>query len=135
MASAEQAKLVSSEPRRRWTRWSLRGLLLVMTVFGVWLGYEVNWIRERRILAELQAERIARLPSPLRNVEVYRDAPKDQPLSVFILNCLGEPSRQMVMIVIWGQPAGGKADDSTLSELQHAADLFPESIISWVSAN
>jgi len=106
-----------------------------MTIVGIWLGYEANWIRERRMLVELQAERIARLPSPLRNVEVYRDAPKDQPLSVSILNCLGEPSRQMLMIVIWGQPAGGKADDLTLPELQRAADLFPESIISWVGAN
>ena len=130
-----RAKLVPSEPRRRWTRWSLRGLLLVIVVFGIWLGYEMNWIRERRILAARQAAMIATLRQPLRDVEVYREAPQNQPLPASILNFLGEPSRQMVMVVLWDQSASGKVDASAESELQYAAELFPESIISWVRAN
>jgi hypothetical protein len=35
---------ITSPPRRRF---SLRALLLLVTVFGCWLGYQVNWIRER----------------------------------------------------------------------------------------
>ena len=34
-------------PKRRWFQWSLRTLFVVMALFGCWLGYEVNWIRER----------------------------------------------------------------------------------------
>jgi hypothetical protein len=34
-------------PRRRWFAFSLRALFVVVTVFGCWLGYQLNWIRER----------------------------------------------------------------------------------------
>jgi hypothetical protein len=34
-------------PKRRWFRFSLRTLFVVVTVFGCWLGYELNWIRQR----------------------------------------------------------------------------------------
>jgi len=37
-------------PRRRWPRYSLRTLFVVVTVFGVslgWLGVQVKWIRDR----------------------------------------------------------------------------------------
>jgi hypothetical protein len=33
-------------PKRRWS-YSLRTLFVVVTVVGCWLGYELNWIRER----------------------------------------------------------------------------------------
>ena len=36
-----------STDKRRWT-FTLRGLLLAMTVVGGWLGYYVHWIRARR---------------------------------------------------------------------------------------
>jgi hypothetical protein len=35
---------------RRWFRFSLRTLLVVVTVFCVWLGWELNTIRERKAL-------------------------------------------------------------------------------------
>jgi hypothetical protein len=34
-------------PNRRWFRFSLLTLFLSITAFGCWLGYEVNWIRNR----------------------------------------------------------------------------------------
>jgi len=37
-------------PPRRWFRFSLRTMFVVVTVFAVWLGYQVNWIRERKKL-------------------------------------------------------------------------------------
>ncbi len=39
-------------PKRRWFRFSLRTLFVVVTVFGIWLGYELNWIRERHAIIE-----------------------------------------------------------------------------------
>ena len=32
---------------RRWFRFSLRTLFVLLTVFGVWLGVQVKWIRDR----------------------------------------------------------------------------------------
>ena len=36
-------------PKRRWFRFafSLRTLFIVVTVFGCWLGYSLNWIKQR----------------------------------------------------------------------------------------
>jgi hypothetical protein len=42
--------VVTPAPKRRCFRFSLRTLFVVVTVFGVWLGwvtYELNWIRQR----------------------------------------------------------------------------------------
>ncbi len=43
---------MAEEPNRRWFRFafSLRTLFVVVTVLGCWLGYQVNWIRERHSL-------------------------------------------------------------------------------------
>ena len=35
------------KPSRRWPAYSLRTLFVVVTVFACWLGYQLNWIRER----------------------------------------------------------------------------------------
>jgi hypothetical protein len=46
---------------RRWFRWSLRTMFVVVTVFACWLGYELNWIRQRhKFLAEQIAMREGR---------------------------------------------------------------------------
>lgn len=34
-------------PKRRWFRFGLRTLFVMVTVVGCWLGYHLNWIRER----------------------------------------------------------------------------------------
>ncbi len=33
-----------------WFRFSLRTLFVFMTVFACWLGYELNWVRQRHAL-------------------------------------------------------------------------------------
>jgi hypothetical protein len=33
-------------PNRRWS-FTLRTLFVMVTVFGIWLGYQMNWIRQR----------------------------------------------------------------------------------------
>jgi hypothetical protein len=32
---------------KRWFRWSLRTMFVVVTVLGAMIGYELNWIRDR----------------------------------------------------------------------------------------
>ena len=38
---------MSPAPKRRWS-FSLRTLFLLVTVAACWLGYELNWLRERQ---------------------------------------------------------------------------------------
>ena len=38
--------------KRSWFRFSLRTVFVVVTVFACWLGYELNWLRERHFLVE-----------------------------------------------------------------------------------
>lgn len=45
----------TSRPRRRWLQYSLKSLLIVMLVFGVWLGWKVNKAREQREIVEALA--------------------------------------------------------------------------------
>jgi hypothetical protein len=33
---------------RRWLTFSLRGLFAVVTLLGIWLGFQVNWLRQRQ---------------------------------------------------------------------------------------
>jgi hypothetical protein len=37
-----------TKPRRRWFRFSLRALVLVVTIVACWFGYYSNWASERR---------------------------------------------------------------------------------------
>jgi hypothetical protein len=43
--------------RNRWLRFSLRTLLVAITVVCVWLGWEVSIVRERQAFLRLVAER------------------------------------------------------------------------------
>jgi hypothetical protein len=37
----------TAKPKRRGFQFSLRTLFIVLTLVGIWLGYHVNWIRQR----------------------------------------------------------------------------------------
>lgn len=40
------------KPRRRWFTFSLRTFFVLLTVFGVWLGVQLKWIRDRHEAAD-----------------------------------------------------------------------------------
>src|SRR5712671_3365606 len=82
-------------PRRRWFRYSLRTFFVVLTIFGVWLGVQVKWIRDRHAAIELHhcgAYRTGHEP-----VETHFITPKDAPLSIRVL---GEPGIAEIIMVI-----------------------------------
>jgi len=39
--------MMTSTPKRRWFRFSLRTLFVVVTVLGIWLGWNAEIVRER----------------------------------------------------------------------------------------
>jgi hypothetical protein len=49
-------KMVAA-PKRRWFRFSLRTMFVVVTITCGWLSYEANWIRQRRmVIADPQVQ-------------------------------------------------------------------------------
>jgi hypothetical protein len=42
----------SPTPRRRWFRFGLRTMFVVLTVISVWLGWQACWIQQRRAYLE-----------------------------------------------------------------------------------
>ena len=45
-------------PKRRWLRFSVRTLLIAVTIFCVWLGWQVHIVRERSNLRQRFADRV-----------------------------------------------------------------------------
>ena len=48
---------MTAPPKRHWFRFSLRTLFVVVTIFGVWFGWQLKLVRNRKvILSELKHE-------------------------------------------------------------------------------
>ncbi len=108
-------------PKRRWFRYSLRTLFVVVTVFGCWLGYELNWIRQRHELLAEQSAIIQQLKLP--------------PMPYFIVEphgmlwLFGEEGRGIVDLVLDGRDQN--RSPNTENELERAKRLFPESAVNF----
>jgi hypothetical protein len=86
---------MTPSPKRRWFRWSLRTMFVVVTVFGCWLGWEFHFFRERQelrrwmdnglhggsITPEFVERRGARLARPV-TIPIWRKWLGDEPVAV-----------------------------------------------------
>lgn len=107
---------MTAAPERRWFRYSLRTLFAVVTVVACWLGYELNWIRQRRmVIGDPQVKSIkyhiqisGPFSGPIRRIE-YEIAP-------WPLRWLGEAGYSNILLEM------GATDD----ELFRVRRLFPE---------
>ncbi len=100
-------------PNRRWFRFRLRTLFVVVTAGGCWLGYELDWIRQRRaVLARHNSESV-----PLKGPKGFR-APG-------LLWLFGEQPRAVVPIHFSANSQRPLTDEER-NELQRIARLFPE---------
>ena len=108
---------------RRWFRFSLRTMFVLVTVLCVWLGYAMNWIRQRRDFAAAMTARSAEF-------DVLHTHPRKRaPMG---MSLLGEPAVKLVQIVETG--ADGLPRKDTEQIVQTAQKLFPEAeieIASW----
>ena len=94
--------MTETKPKRRWFRFSLRTLFVLVTIIGVaagWVEQQLNWIRQRHTF--LQAHDRSLLCSDTR--------PAPWQLRVF-----GEPGYEHQMLMI------------EQKYLQQAKELFPE---------
>jgi hypothetical protein len=105
-------------PKRRWFRFSLRTLFVAVTVFAIWLGLELKFIRERRDFLETRDRNVE--ADGLSDVFIYEfgTKPKSWPIP-FWRRWLGDETREL--IVLWS--------NSTDADRQRAAELFPEAQI------
>ena len=120
-------------PKRRWFRFRLRTLFVVVTVLALacgWFGYELNWLRQRR--------RVISQPNIIgAKGSYFLEAP---PVALWPLRMLGEDAYRRVILVIVDkerfQPGNDywvEVDDERLTALElnrieHLAHLFPEAI-------
>jgi hypothetical protein len=45
---------MDATPKRRWYQFSVRSLFVVITLFGIWLGWQLYWFKTRRDWLEAQ---------------------------------------------------------------------------------
>jgi len=100
---------MTSAPNRRWFQFSLGTLFLIVTVVCCWLGYQLNWIRQRRAF-EARA-----------GVQSYVTVKKGLFNAPGLLQFFGEPGRATIVLHFPADPTPAE-----LQEVQLARRLFPE---------
>ena len=129
---------MSDKPRRWWLpRYTLRTLFVVVTLVAVamgWLGYHLNWIRQRHEFSASLAERRKQL-----KLSAEAAPPKGGHHSSMMpwgLRLLGEPQCASIELI----RLSGKDDDrlnpgmEDAEEVRRARSLFPESQITVLMA-
>ncbi len=111
-------------PKRRWLRFSLRGLLVALTMFGVWWGYLVN-------SAQRQKQAVAEIRKLGKDVFVLYDFQHDDELEKTVMSCFSQnippslPDRlglDLFYNVVEVHIAGG-ATDETLKQVAKLTHL------------
>lgn len=100
-----------SDKPRGWFRFSLRTFFILLTVFGVWLGVQLKWIRDRD----------AALKAVFTSPGYWPQQLKPAPWSIRILGARGYAS---LMVPVRFRPQEDIEDD--LSRLR---PLFPEATV------
>ena len=102
----------ATAPQRRRLRFSLRALFLAVTIVGGWLGYHLNWIRERH--AFLSQPHVTTTLIPAHRA----------PLA---LSMMGEPGKTTVVVQCdW---ESSKLSSYEEAQVALARRLFPEAAV------
>jgi hypothetical protein len=116
-------------PKRRWPRFTLRTLFVVVTAFGIWLGWNFNILRQREKMLDrvnatrndgspvgimMEAEFESRLPPAYRGMPSTRRLP-------WALKLLGAEPTAIITV---------SEDDFSEAEIKQIGRLFPEALVS-----
>jgi hypothetical protein len=125
-------------PKRRWFQWSLRTLFVVVTLFGCWLGYEWNWIRQRHALVTRQ--------QALAADAALEAGPKSGSAWTLSFTTASTVARAPGLLWIFGEEPlsdlevifidDGQRDLTVQQhrEIEQAKRLFPEADVTWRKA-
>jgi len=103
-------------PRRRWFQFSLRTMFVVVTVFAVWLGWQLKIVNERQAFL-LWVENTGGVYGPV----VANSGHQDQPQIQFWRIWLGDFG-----VIVIGL---GKQFENDQGKAEEARQLFPEADI------
>ena len=112
---------MTEPPKRRWFRFSLRTLFVVVTVFAIWLGYHVNWIQERRVGRQWLEEHSPINMWPVGNMPSFPNSETKPPLP-FGLRILGE--RPLLFALV--RPKDSESLSRYRQRVAEMSRLFPE---------
>jgi len=95
--------------KRRWLLFSFGTLFVVMVVFGCWVAYQLNWIRQRHAFEARDG------------VDSYSSSDKGLFNAPGLLQFFNEPARATVVLHFPAAPT-----PSELKDVDLAKRLFPE---------
>ena len=110
-----------AEPSRRWFRFSLRTMFVVVTLLAVaaaWIGYNLNWIRQRHEM--IDSGGVAAGDGP--NHTVGTDPVAPGLLQFFREGAYG-------YIIVFPDRTGGSLTPAEQAKLNRVAQLFPEATV------
>ena len=114
--------LPPAKPPRRWFRFSLRTLLIVITLLACWLGWESSIVRRRQaVMKEFEAKEAFRVFTADAWVGRYPPGAKLPPVATvpLVRRLLGDKAIQEVSYTAW---YGGFAE----ADLEKLKQTFPE---------
>jgi hypothetical protein len=114
---------------KRWFRWSLRTMFVVVTVFGGWLGYSANWIRQRhdflaRQTALLEGHGLANFAKPLSGDVMA-------PSGLGLLGESGNSAMGVIIVVERIDEFDEAFDWESHETMREARSLFPEAFVGY----
>ncbi len=114
---------------RRWLRFSLRTLFVVVTVLASWLGYELNWVRQRHQLLN-RPDVLHWDQTTVVGVNLLVQLPKETPpRAPGLLWLFGETGIvELAWLIDESQFDESRSMDS-YQEVQLARALFPEATL------
>ena len=120
---------MTTTPKRRWPRFTLRTLFVVVTLFGLvagWVDYSLNWIRQRE---ELLSKQRARASQTGYIGSFFCDPPPVARYAPGLLWVFGEKPHSQVELVFLADSGRQKPNDLEQKEIKLARQLFPEAMV------
>jgi hypothetical protein len=117
---------------RSWTRFSLRTLFVVVTLFACWLGYELNWIRQRHEFISGEAAIRERRPTQQKWGATLANSGRNAPHAPALLWLFGERGYTSVCVLSEVTDDTTGLTDADWIRIREARQLFPEAAIGSV---
>ena len=124
--------MTETKPKRRWFRFSLRTLFVLVTIIGIaagWVTYQLNWIRERHSAGKwvVQNYDVAwgnRLVSPPLALRLYGESPSFH--MVIRLRKTDDLKPSLKPRLNSSMTFSSRAPESAAKELLELIRVFPE---------
>jgi hypothetical protein len=125
---------MTAAPNRRWFRFSLRTLFVLVTAAACWFGYQLNWIRQRhQFMAQATADEASRRHSQWETFG-YTMSPIEGNLAPWLLRLLGEKGVSRFTVRV-SAPVPDKFNEDDCARILKSQRLFPEAKIVYGYVN